>query len=50
MKEAEKLAKAVREYLAEVDNVAPDYLYRQTLRRFLREALKEYDEASKDAE
>ena len=41
---AEKLAKTVDEYLKEVDNPAPDYLYRQTLRERLRKALAEYQD------
>ncbi len=40
----EKLARAVDEYLKEVDNPAPDYSYRHTLRERLRKALAGYQD------
>ena len=42
---ADKLAQVADEYLKEVDNPAPDYLYRRTLRERLRNALAEYQES-----
>jgi len=42
---ADKLAYTADEYLREVDNPAPDYLYRQTLRERLRSALAEYQKS-----
>lgn len=35
----ERLEKAVEEYLAEIDNPAPDYAYRHLLRERMRKAL-----------
>jgi hypothetical protein len=42
---ADKLAHAADEYLREIDNPAPDYLYRHTLRERLRKTLAEYQES-----
>ncbi len=41
---AEKLAKAVDEYLKELDNPAPDFSHRRTMRERLRKALAEYQD------
>jgi len=43
-KAALALAKAVEEYLSEIDNPAPDYSYRRVLRDRMRAALAALEE------
>lgn len=42
---ADRLAWAADQYLKEVDNPVPDYLYRRNLREALRKALTEYQDS-----